>query len=75
MVHQPLIGKYAFDYDSVITRTYYGLPYHQWAMLKFQYFIIDDWLGEDFIVEVEGERNHEPNVFGTSLLSSPTKYS
>lgn len=35
MAHQPLIGKYAFDYDSVIYRTYYALPFHQWAQLKF----------------------------------------
>lgn len=44
MVHQPIMGKYAFDYDTVVYRTYYALPYHQWAQLKFQFVAIDQWL-------------------------------
>lgn len=50
MTHQPLIGKNAFDYDTIIYKSYYGLPFHQWAQLKFQFFIIDQWDGQDLIV-------------------------
>jgi hypothetical protein len=35
MTHQPLIGRYAFGYETVVTKTYYGVPHHQWALLKF----------------------------------------
>lgn len=35
MSHQPLMGLYAFDFDTVVTKTYYGVPHHQWALLKF----------------------------------------
>lgn len=75
MPGQPFMGRYAFDYDSIVTRTYYGLPYHQWAMIKFQFFIIDNWLNQDFIVEIEGQRNHEPTIFGTTLTSQSFTYS
>lgn len=47
---QPLLGKYAFDYDTVIYRTYYALPFHQWAQIKFQFLVIDQWLNQQFII-------------------------
>ena len=41
MPHQPIMGKYAFDFDTVVYRTFYALPYHQWAQIKFQFVAID----------------------------------
>lgn len=43
MPHQPLLGKFAFDFDTIVIKSYYGIPYHQWALIKFNYFIIDGW--------------------------------
>lgn len=43
MSHQGMLGRYAFRYNSVVYKTYYGLPYHQWASIKFQFFILDNW--------------------------------
>ena len=46
MIHQPFFGVEAFDYDTVIIKTYYGLPYHDWINLKIQYVIVDTWSGD-----------------------------
>ncbi len=44
MNHQSMLGgNSALDFDTVVYRTYYGLPFHQWAYIKFQFVIIDQW--------------------------------
>lgn len=36
-------GLYAFDYNTQIIKSYYGLPYHNWAHIRFQYIAADTW--------------------------------
>lgn len=45
MIHQRMMGRLTFDFDTRLIRTYYGLPFHHWAMIKFQYFIFGQWRG------------------------------
>ncbi len=63
-----MLGRYAFNYNSVIYKTYYGLPFHQWAMVKFQIFILDNWQDQSLIVEVELGRNQNSSDFTTSFF-------
>ena len=40
---QKFYGVKVFDYDTIILKTYYGLPYHDWAEIKIQFAAIDSW--------------------------------
>ena len=46
---QKFYGAGSMDYDSIIIKTYYGLPYHDWARIKIQFAAIDRWEG-DYLV-------------------------
>lgn len=50
MLHQRMFGRLTFDFDTRLVRTYYGLPFHHWAMIKFQYFVFGQWRGEELII-------------------------
>ena len=74
MLDQPFYGRRAFDVDTVIIKTYFGLPYHDWALLKISYVIVDDWKTDKFKIQVEKGKSQKWTSFNQSRLTIDKTY-
>lgn len=43
----------------MITKSFYGLPRHQWMRIRFDFIAVDDWRNDTLFLEVDGNCNYE----------------
>jgi hypothetical protein len=49
---------YSFGYNTELFRSYFGLPYHQWAQIRFQFVAADNWNHNSLILEINGQDSY-----------------
>ena len=63
-----LLGGFnLFSYSSVVLKTIYNLPPHQWINIRFQVFLIDFWQDNTLLLEINNQENYNPDY-----IMSPT---
>ena len=60
---QNIYGQYYLDHNSIIIKTYYGIPEHHYINFKLQFVAIDQWVNEGFTVEIETIENPDKRNF------------
>jgi hypothetical protein len=45
-------SNYPFDYTTNIIKSAFNLPPHQWINIRFQAVLIDNWLGNTLLLEM-----------------------
>ena len=52
---------YSFGWNTELFRSYFGLPYHQWAQIRFQFVAADNWNQNSLILEINGQDSYVLN--------------
>ena len=60
---EELFGVAAFDYNTQLIRSYFGLPSHDWVHIKFSFVAVDGWNQTDMILEINDQESYALELF------------
>jgi hypothetical protein len=56
---QLFLGMFAFDYNTQIVKSYFGLARHDWVQIKFQFIALDKWTMTSMILEINDRESYK----------------
>lgn len=74
-------GYQTFDYTTKIIKTIYNLPPHQWINIRFHAVLIDQWIDNTLVVELNSYKNYFsdgvslPNLAWSGTFNTDQRFS
>ena len=58
-LNETVFGGTQFAYNGTITKSFYGLPRHQWMRVRFDFIAMDDWRNDTLYLAMDGSCNYD----------------